>query len=124
MYQMMDAGAVGYIDKTNPFEQIAHAIRNSEKGKKLYSFFRDDHLPSLASGATLPAAYSVFPFSDEELKIIGGICKGMTAKEIARENFITVYQYNRRVRVIKEKMGVKTTSGIALYAFRNGLFKG
>jgi DNA-binding NarL/FixJ family response regulator len=62
-------------------------------------------------------------FSDKEIEIIRLICKEHTNKEIGELLFLsarTVEGY--RVKIL-EKMDVKSTAGIVIYAIKNGMFK-
>jgi DNA-binding NarL/FixJ family response regulator len=62
-------------------------------------------------------------FSQKEKDIIRLICEEKTSKEIGDELHLsmrTVEEYRQR---IKDKMDVKGTTGIVIYAIKNDLFK-
>jgi DNA-binding CsgD family transcriptional regulator len=64
-----------------------------------------------------------FDFSDKELKIIKYVCHEYTNKEIGEKMFVsgrTVEGYRLK---IQEKMGVKSSTGIVIYAIKHGIFK-
>ena len=60
-------------------------------------------------------------FSDRELEIISLICKEQTNKEIADKLFLSVRTVEGHRLKILEKMNVKNTVGLVVYAIKKGL---
>ncbi len=60
-------------------------------------------------------------FNGNEKKIIALFCKDKLVKEIADELCLALRTVERYKSNIMEKMGVKTASGIVMYAIRNKL---
>ena len=62
-------------------------------------------------------------FSEREKEIIACICAEMTNKEIADKIFISVRTVEGHRLKILEKMKVKNTVGLVVYAIKNGIVK-
>ena len=62
-------------------------------------------------------------FSEREKEIIAGICDEMTNKEIGDKLFISVRTVEGHRLKILEKMNVKNTVGLVVYAIKNGIVK-
>ena len=61
-------------------------------------------------------------FNDREKEMIHYICEGMTSKEIAEKIFLSVRTVEGLRLKIIEKMEVKNTAGIIVYAIREHLY--
>jgi DNA-binding NarL/FixJ family response regulator len=62
-------------------------------------------------------------FSDKELEIIDLVCRELTNKEIADKLFMSIRTVEGHRQKILEKMDVKNTVGLVIYAIQNGLVK-
>jgi len=123
--EMLESGAKGYLLKNADKAEIIEAIK---------SVFRDVPYYCRSTSVKLARmiAHSKFnpynpaerpSFSDKEVEIIRLICREYTNKEIGQQLFLsarTVEGY--RVKIL-EKMQVKSTAGIVIYAIRNGMFR-
>lgn len=63
----------------------------------------------------------VADLSDREKEILVSIAKGMTNKEIADQHFISIHTVISHRKNITRKTGIKTVSGLTLYAMFNNL---
>lgn len=118
IWDMIHAGANGYIVKSSPPEEILEAIKSVGEGVAFYS---DGIAGKLAAGADKIKPKNSIQFSEQELKIIKLICKQLTNKEIANTiqlHVRTVEDYRYK---IQEKINAKNAVGIALYALANGI---
>jgi DNA-binding NarL/FixJ family response regulator len=61
-------------------------------------------------------------FSEREIEIITYICEGLTNKEIGEKIFLSVRTVEGIRLKITEKMNVKNTAGIIIYAIKNNLY--
>lgn len=59
--------------------------------------------------------------SDREKEILVSVAKGLTNKEIADKHFISVHTVISHRKNITRKIGIKTVSGLTLYALFNNL---
>lgn len=121
---MLNAGALGYLIKNAAKNEILEAIESVNKNIPYYCRSTSMRLARLIGGNSLisrPAEKILF--SERELAIIRLICEEKTSKEIGNILFVsprTVDEYRERIR---EKMGVKGTTGIVIYAIQNNLVK-
>jgi DNA-binding NarL/FixJ family response regulator len=61
-------------------------------------------------------------FNDREQEIIRDICSGFTSKQIAEKIFLSVRTVEGLRMKIMEKMDVKNTAGIIIYAIKHNLY--
>lgn len=118
---MLEAGAKGYLLKSDPIEDLAIAIKAVYKGQ---TYFSKDVLNSVARSVASGSFNDRKPqFSETENAIIKLICQENSNKEIADilEISIRTVEWNRMK--ILEKIGAKNTAGIVVYAMRNNLYE-
>ena len=112
-------GASGYLSKDSTSDELAQAIRKISGGGKYIS---SDVIGMLISENDLLTEMPMHKkLSDREFQILCYLAKGNSLIEIGKKLFIsekTVSTY--RTRLLK-KMGLKTNSEIALYAYKNNL---
>ncbi len=117
--RFLKAGARGYFRKTGDFEDLIHAIRRIGQGGRYISLELAEQL-----AASLVDEDSGSPhdrLSGRELQVLRLIATGQTTSDIAAELFLspkTVSTYRTR---ILEKLDLKTTADLILYALRAGL---
>ncbi len=121
---MLEAGAKGYLLKNSDKKEIIDAItavynqqayycRNT--GKKL--------LQMIASSKYNPYIKKAQPsFSEREKEIIKLICLEHTNKEIGEKLFLSSRTVEGHRVNILEKMNVKNTVGLVVYAIKNNIY--
>jgi DNA-binding NarL/FixJ family response regulator len=123
VYDMLQAGAKGYLLKNTHKNEMIEAIITVNKGEMYYCSSTSHSLIKLI-GHSRYNPYKKQPqisFCDNEIAMIKLICKQLTTKEIAYELHLsdrTVEEYSRR---IKEKIDAKNLVGIALFALKNNI---
>ncbi len=121
---MLNAGALGYLIKNANKSEIIEAITSVNKDIPYYCRSTSMKLAKLiGSNGPSSRGQEKTTFSEKELDIIKLICEEKTSKEIAEIIFVsprTVDEYRERIR---EKMKVKGTAGIVIYALQNDLIK-
>jgi DNA-binding NarL/FixJ family response regulator len=121
---MLNAGAMGYLIKNAHKTEIVDAIHSVYRYTPYYCKSTSMKLARLIGGSQFgPKAKDKLFFSQKEKDIIRLICEEKTSKEIGDELHLsmrTVEEYRQR---IKDKMDVKGTTGIVIYAIKNDLFK-
>jgi len=60
------------------------------------------------------------PFSKDEIRLVALACEEYTNQEIGRAMFFSESKVEKMRKSIQEKMGVKGTAGMILYAVRKG----
>jgi DNA-binding NarL/FixJ family response regulator len=121
---MLNAGAIGYLIKNAHKTEIIDAIHSVYRYNPYYCKSTSIKLARLIGGSQFgPKAKDKVFFSQKEKDIIRLICEEKTSKEIGDDLHLsmrTVEEYRQR---IKDKMEVKGTTGIVIYAIKNELFK-
>ena len=121
--EMLEAGAKGYLLKNADKTEILDAISTVSEGNIFYCKHTTARLASMIVRSKFdplkksPAAL----FTDREKEIIRLICRQNTAQEIGEQLFLskrTVEGYRTR---ILEKMDVKNTAGVVVFALRHNL---
>ncbi|TDX00024.1 response regulator transcription factor [Dinghuibacter silviterrae] len=121
--EMLEAGAKGYLLKNADKQEILDAIASVMDNREYYC--RDTS--ATLAGMIVKSNFNPFrkrevvEFSDREMEIIKLICRQFTAQEMGESLFLsrrTVEGYRTR---ILEKMNVKNTAGVVIYALKNKL---
>lgn len=121
--EMLEAGAKGYLLKNADKQEILDAIGSVVEDRVFYCRDTSATLASMIvkSNFNPYRKKEVVEFSERELEIIKLICKQFTAQEMGQSLFLsrrTVEGYRTR---ILEKMNVKNTAGVVIYALKNKL---
>ncbi len=122
---MIEAGAKGYLLKNTTKSEVIEAIKTVYGDDLYYCKTTSDKLiQMMAESKYNPYRDSVKPeFNNRELEIIELICQQATSKEIASKLFLSIRTIEGYRKNIEEKMGVKNSIGIAVYAIKNGMYK-
>ncbi len=121
--EMLEAGAKGYLLKNADKKEILEAIATVNEGNIFYCKHTTARLAAMIVKSKFdplkknPGAL----FTDREKDIIRLICRQNTAQEIGKLLFLskrTVEGYRTR---ILEKMEVKNTAGVVVFALKHNL---
>ena len=120
---MLEAGAKGYLLKNADKKEILEAIVTVNEGNIFYCKHTSARLASLIVKSKFDPhkRRSDTLFTDREREIIRLICRQHTAQEIGNQLFLskrTVEGYRTR---ILEKMEVKNTAGVVVFALKHSL---
>lgn len=121
--EMMEAGAMGYLDKNIDKEELYNAIESVVHWKQVYFPEKSSQrlFRLLEQGNYKPYPNHEIVFTARELEVIQLTCKDLTNKEIANELILSKRTIEtHRVRIM-EKMRVKSVAGLVAYAFTNGI---
>lgn len=122
---MLEAGATGYLLKNSDKRELLDAIETVYNRGTYYCRNTSNHLTKII----LKSRFNPYQngkeaiLSDVEVKIIQLLCMEKTSKEIGQEVHLsdrTIESWRSR---IQEKLNVRGTAGIVLYAIRKGIFK-
>lgn len=121
--EMLEAGAKGYLLKNADKQEILEAINTVHEGDIFYCRHTSARLASLIVKSKFDPHKKKAEelFTDREIDIIRLICRQHTAQEIGDKLFIsrrTVEGYRTR---ILEKMEVKNTAGVVIFALKHNL---
>jgi DNA-binding NarL/FixJ family response regulator len=123
--EMLEAGAKGYLLKNADKSEIIEAIYAVLSGEVYYCKNTSKRLVSMIARSNFNPYKQKehVQFNEREIEIIKFICQELTAKEMGEKLFIskrTVEGYRTR---ILEKMQVRNTAGVVLYALKHHLIK-
>lgn len=122
--EMLQAGAMGYLLKNAGKEVVMEAIRSAYRGEPYYCRTASQKLSALiASGRFDPRKPETVDFNPTELRIIRMICEDMESQQIAEQLNCSLGTVNKYRARIMEKAGVKSTTGLIVYAMRNGVVR-
>jgi DNA-binding NarL/FixJ family response regulator len=121
---MLEAGAKGYLLKNADKHEMVNAIKAVYNGEPYYCQHTSHRLAQMIARSKFsPYTQIVKPvFNEREKEMIAYICDGLTNKEIAAKVFLSVRTVEGLRMKIIEKMNVKNTAGIIIYAIKNDLY--
>jgi len=120
----LEAGAIGYINKNAGGEEITEAVKMVYRHIPYYCKATNLKLTRLIAHSTFNP-YNIQHqqvFSDRDKQIIQLICQEKTSEEIGKLLFLSKRTVEGCRLKILEKMNVKTTAGLVIYAIKNGLY--
>lgn len=127
--QMIEAGAMGYILKTSGIEELIKAILTVYHNEKYYSNEVSQSLINKSSNSCcrtfdetkLQNAPSYSNITNRELEILKCIANGLTNSEIGEKLNISNRTVGNHRNKLIQKLQVKNSIGLAIYAVKNGL---
>lgn len=121
---MLEAGARGYLLKNADKHEIVDAIKSVYDQQPYYCRHTSHKLAEMVARSKFnPHRQHIKPeFNERELEIIRHICDGLTSKQIGEKIFLSVRTVEGLRMKILEKMEVKNTAGIIIYAIKNNLY--
>lgn len=122
LFAAVRAGAVGYLLKEGPPEELADAVRRVAAGDSLIHPRIAGSL--LAEFAALSRPTPTDPWSaltGREIEVLRLVSAGMRNKEIGEQLFISEFTVKNHVRSILEKLELSSRVEAAAWAMRTGL---
>jgi DNA-binding NarL/FixJ family response regulator len=123
-YEMITAGAKGFVLKQSSVEELEEAIREVHKGG---SYFSKDLLHGVIMGMQniedeiVKEKKELLKLSDRETEILQNICKGLTNKELADKFFLSVRTIESTKARLMKKTNVKNTAGLIIWSIKNNI---
>ena len=114
------AGAVGYLVKSTPPEELRQGLWRAAQGEPVFS-------PSLAAlvlgefRRLAKAAGPTQPLSDREREVLQYVARGHTYKEIGEQLFIAEKTVENHVRNILGKLHLNRSQELIRYALDHGI---
>ena len=113
----LDHGAMGYILKDVPTEEIKTAIDTVMKGQQ--------YLCTGANASLAPKTQDGRePLTSREQTILLELAQGRSNKEVAEVLDISVRTVETHRKNIKRKLGISSTAGLTRYAMEHGVLQG
>lgn len=122
VFPAIKAGALGYVLKDSPPEQLLLAIRNVYHGRAAldpsiaFKLIRELNRPAIEESGEAP-------LSERELDVLRRVAQGRTNGEIADELCISERTVGNHIGSILGKLHLANRTQAALYALRTGLAK-
>lgn len=120
--QLLDKGSNGFLLKDFDSERVVDAIYAVlENGYYFNDHISKDMLHNVMKNKKLKPKFGISALSDKEIQIIKLICEEKTNKEISDIlNLSPRTVEGSRAKII-QKINVKNTAGIVLYAIKNNI---
>lgn len=112
---MMDAGAVGYLDKEAREEQLIEAIRRAASGESLF----DEKQKMRARKWREEVEKKWNSLSEREKQVLRLLAEGVSNKDIASKLSITIKTLDKHLERIYQKLGVDSRAKAVLW----GIFR-
>jgi len=127
LYDAIKAGAMGYLLKEIPIDEVAVAVRAVHEGQSLIS-------PSMASKLLTEFASMVRQsderqpldsprLTDREMEVLRLVAKGLNNRDIAKQLFISENTVKNHIRNILEKLQLHSRMEAVVYAVREKLLE-
>lgn len=122
---MLEAGAQGYLLKSAGKDEILEAIHEVQDHNTYYCRQTTARLAKVIAKSNFNP-HKRFPqavFNEKEIEIIRLICEGFSNKDIALKLNLSIRTVEGYREKIQEKMKVKNTAGIVVYAIKKSIYK-
>ncbi len=124
--QMLNAGAMGFLDKNTSKEEMYEAIQSVLVDNRVY--FPEStnmHMMNLLHASSYkPYPENNIEFTDREIDVIQMICKDFSTKEIGAKLELSPRTIDTHRSRIMERMNVKSVAGLVAYAYSHGIVSG
>jgi DNA-binding NarL/FixJ family response regulator len=114
IYRTMLAGAIGYVLKDTPRDELILAIRTIASGQRYMS---------RTAGAKLAGRIGAPQLTERELSVLRCVAAGKANKEIAATLSISEGTVKSHVNNIMQKLGALSRTDAAIAGLRKGLIK-
>ena len=123
---MMEAGANGFLLKDTDPEEVKKAIYSViESGHYFNNRVSNAMLKTLINKNTLKANFkNSIELSEKEKEVLQLICQELTAAEIAEKVFLSPRTVEGIRSTLLDKIGVRNTVGLVVYAIKHGIYEG
>jgi DNA-binding NarL/FixJ family response regulator len=120
---LMEMGANGYLLKNAESEEIRKSIYAvHENGYYFNDLVNKALLKKLVLKRNFKPSFNQdIEFTERELEVLKLICEEKTAAEIGKEIFLSPRSVEGIRQKLIEKVGVKNTAGLVMFALKNGI---
>lgn len=118
-YQMIDAGAKGFMLKNTGIENVITAIRKVAAGENFFSEELLFNILNTMRDTKSESEQHDNELSEREMEILYHVCKGKSNQEIADELFISKRTVDKHRANLLSKTGCRNTAALVMYAIKN-----
>ena len=123
-YQMIDAGAKGFMLKNTGIENVIKGIQKVAAGENFFSEeLLFNILNNMRDNSKTTAAVPDNELSDREMEILYHVCKGESNQEIAEALFISKRTVDKHRANLLSKTGCRNTAALVMYAIKNKMIE-
>jgi len=116
--QVIRKGANGFMSKSTPLDELKEGVLQVLAGKQyIGKTVRENLLNSVFTEEQV-----VFHLSPREKEVLNKVCSGLTIKEIAYDLKLSAHTVQYYHRNVMDKLKVKRTTDLIVYAMQNGLY--
>lgn len=115
--EAVDAGAAGFLPKTIAAKSLVNAVKFMCMGETYVP--HDFMMQEEESAEAHPLAAKL---SERELQVLGGLCRGLSNKEIARELDLQEVTVKLHVKTLSRKLDARNRTHAAMIGKEAGLF--
>jgi DNA-binding NarL/FixJ family response regulator len=115
--RVLQAGASGYLTKSEPAEELLKAVKMVSQGLRYFSPEVQQEIPELIDETIDKPKHH--ELSDREFEILRRLAEGKSPKEIASEYKISVNTVNSYRKRILTKLHAKTNLDLIKYAYKH-----
>jgi NarL family two-component system response regulator LiaR len=116
--RVMQAGAIGYLLKDVPMDELADGIRAAAAAKTVLA---PEAAQALVRAMGPQAPQPGNDLTERQLEILALLVDGLTNNEIAEQLFLSPYTVRNHISEILSKLGTSTRTEAAALAVRLGL---
>lgn len=118
----LKSGVQSHVKKDCSLVEIIDSVKETYKGKKFFcgQILETIHKEGIDVEELSDAEFTCEPIvlSTREIEVITLIAEGFTNVEISEQLFLSIHTVNTHRKNIMNKLGVKNTAGIVMYAVK------
>lgn len=123
-YQMIDAGAKGFMLKNTGIENVIKGIQKVAAGENFFSEeLLFNILNNMRDNSKTTADVPDNELSDREMEILYHVCKGESNQEIAEALFISKRTVDKHRANLLSKTDCRNTAALVMYAIKNKMIE-
>jgi DNA-binding NarL/FixJ family response regulator len=115
--QALRAGALGYVTKSSPPQELIQGVRQVSQGRRLISADIAGEVAALLLQPQPPAAHGLSP---REFEVMRALVAGRSPQEIAQSLALSVKTVHNLHYQVKAKLGTSSDFELARLAWQNG----
>jgi two-component system invasion response regulator UvrY len=115
--RVLQAGASGYLTKSEPGEELIKAVRTVTRGLKYFSPEVQQELPDIIDETIGKPKHN--NLSDREFEVLRGLAEGKSSKEIAGEYKVSINTINSYRKRVLTKLHAKSNIDLVKYAYKH-----
>jgi DNA-binding NarL/FixJ family response regulator len=124
--RLMEAGAMGFLEKQSSGQVLLRAIREVAAGKTSFSPVITKRLLQIGQKAReqgLPSGKLRQDLTPREAEVLQLVAEGAANKQIAEELGISAKTVDKHRQQLMAKLGIHDTAGLTRYAISSGIIK-